>query len=359
MTGENMVYEDLLHLTDREIQMMLREVDTKDLALAMVGTSEALNDRYFSNVSERVGNMLRDEMAALGEQSESDIVSVQSRILQTVLQLRSAGEVSWPKEERAKSKRELSEAYLATKEKTKTQLAEKSYLDMSFEEITETVVGIANVARYEGVLEMENLADTASDDILLAGMRLVIDGSDPELIQAFLGTRINFLIQHVDTLHCMIFEGIIAMHGGDSPRIVDRKMKVFYVAPYLEREFYRDASVEVLKSKLQELSVWDARCEDVADVITDMSVIATQDNKQALEQIVPLVADPFLAQGLRLMIDDTDFEVIQDLLETRLEYWKKELEVKCHMVVEGMLMTQAGNNPRIIEEKVRCYYDFV
>ena len=253
----------------------------------------------------------------------------------------------------------MGEGYFAAKEQTKKRLAEKLYLDMSFEEITETIVGIANVARYQGVLEMESLADTASDDVLRAAMRLVIDGTEPEFIQDFLGTRIEFFMQHVDTLHRMMLEGIMAIQSGDNPRIVCRKVKVFYVAPYSERETYEHVSVEHLKTRFQKLSVWDARFEDVAEAITDMSIVATQESKQALEHVVPFVNDPFFAQGLRLMIDDTEPKVILDLLDTRLKYWMKLLEVKCQMVMEGMLMTQAGNNPRIIEQKVRSYYDFV
>lgn len=360
MAQDDLTYEDLVHLTDREIQFMLREVDTVDLALAMTGTSEALNNRYFANVSERVGNMLKDEMASLGEPEKSAVADVQEKIVQTILQLRDAGVVLWPKEpEDSKPKGKLSDVYLEAKEDTKRRLAEKPYLDMSLQEITAVVVGVANVARAEGVLEMENLADTASDDILLTAMRLVIDGTEPELIQAFLGTRIDFFVRHFDTLRTMMFEGISAMHSGDHPRIVSRKMKVFYVAPYQERESYTDVSVEDIISRLEALSVWDAQCEDVAEAITDMSIIASQESKRALEPVVSIVADPFLAQGLRLMIDDTEFSVIQDILGNRLEYGKKQIEMKSKMVVDGMLLTQGGNNPRIIEQKVRSYYDFV
>jgi flagellar motor switch protein FliG len=97
---ENMadiVYENIVQLTDEEIQMLLREVDTKDLALVMLGSGEDINGRYFSNVSDRVANMLREEMTRLGTPSSDDVVAVQSQIVGTLNQLRAAQVVRWPK----------------------------------------------------------------------------------------------------------------------------------------------------------------------------------------------------------------------------------------------------------------------
>ena len=44
-------FDDIARLTDREIQLILREVDTKDLAVALKGAQPEMQDRIFSNVS--------------------------------------------------------------------------------------------------------------------------------------------------------------------------------------------------------------------------------------------------------------------------------------------------------------------
>ena len=88
------VFDDIAGLTDREIQMLLREVDTKDLAIALKGGSEELRERLFGNMSERVANMLREEMAFTGPIRMSDVEDVQLRIVQTVRQLEDAGQVT-------------------------------------------------------------------------------------------------------------------------------------------------------------------------------------------------------------------------------------------------------------------------
>ena len=88
------VFDDIANLTDREIQMILREVDTKDLAIALKGGSEELQDRIFGNVSERVGTMIKEEMQFSGPVRTSDVEEVQLRVVQTVRQLEEAGQVT-------------------------------------------------------------------------------------------------------------------------------------------------------------------------------------------------------------------------------------------------------------------------
>ena len=70
------VFDDIAKLTDREIQMILREVDSKDLAVALKGGSEELQARIFGNVSERVGTMLKEEMEFSGPVRMSDVEDV-------------------------------------------------------------------------------------------------------------------------------------------------------------------------------------------------------------------------------------------------------------------------------------------
>ena len=87
-------FDDIANLTDREIQMLLREVDTKDLGIALKGASEELRDRILGNVSERVSAMIREEMEFSGPVRMSDVEDVQLRVVQTVRQLEEAGQVT-------------------------------------------------------------------------------------------------------------------------------------------------------------------------------------------------------------------------------------------------------------------------
>ena len=88
------VFDDIANLTDREIQLILREIDSKDLSTALKGATDEMKDRIFTNVSERVGTMMKEEMDFSGPVRMSDVEEVQLRIVQTVRQLEEAGQVT-------------------------------------------------------------------------------------------------------------------------------------------------------------------------------------------------------------------------------------------------------------------------
>tara|TARA_Y100000588_G_scaffold80004_1_gene83762 strand:+ start:3274 stop:4287 length:1014 start_codon:yes stop_codon:yes gene_type:complete len=88
------VFDDIAQLTDREIQMILREVDSHDLAIALKGSNDELKERVFANVSDRVGQMMKEEMDFTGSIRLSDVEEVQLRVVQTVRQLEEAGQVT-------------------------------------------------------------------------------------------------------------------------------------------------------------------------------------------------------------------------------------------------------------------------
>jgi flagellar motor switch protein FliG len=87
-------FDDIANLTDREIQLILREVDSKDLAVALRGAGVEMQNRIFANVSDRVGQMMKEEMDFSGPVRMSDVEEVQIRVVQTVRQLEEAGQIS-------------------------------------------------------------------------------------------------------------------------------------------------------------------------------------------------------------------------------------------------------------------------
>jgi len=68
--------------------MILRQVDTRDLSIALLGAGNDVRDRIFPNVSERVGSMIKEEMAHHRSAKVRDIVDVQLRIMHVVQWLR-------------------------------------------------------------------------------------------------------------------------------------------------------------------------------------------------------------------------------------------------------------------------------
>ena len=87
-------FDDLDQLNDREIQSLLREVDETDLAIALKGAGQAVQDKMLGNMSARVRDFVNKEMQGMGEIADSEIREVQGRIIQKTIQLQLQGQIS-------------------------------------------------------------------------------------------------------------------------------------------------------------------------------------------------------------------------------------------------------------------------
>jgi flagellar motor switch protein FliG len=85
------VFEDVVKLDDRSIQLVLREADQKDLALALRGVNDDVKERILSNMSERGATMLVEEMAYQPPQRRRVVEEAQGRIVAIVRKLEEAG----------------------------------------------------------------------------------------------------------------------------------------------------------------------------------------------------------------------------------------------------------------------------
>ena len=84
-------FEDIVKLDDRSIQLVLKEVDSKDLAVALRGVAKDVQERIFSNMSERGGEMLSEEIQYMPAQKRVVVEEAQSRIVAIVRRLEEAG----------------------------------------------------------------------------------------------------------------------------------------------------------------------------------------------------------------------------------------------------------------------------
>lgn len=87
------VFEDIVILDDRSIQRVLREVDTKELALALKGSNEEVRAKVFKNMSERMGKIVRDELDYMGPVRVRDVEEVQQKIVSIIRSLEERGEI--------------------------------------------------------------------------------------------------------------------------------------------------------------------------------------------------------------------------------------------------------------------------
>jgi flagellar motor switch protein FliG len=86
-------FEDLGKLDPGSIQTLLRHVEKDKLALAIKGATDALRDIFFSNMSERAGKILREDMEAMGPVRLKDVDEAQMRMVNVAKDLANKGEI--------------------------------------------------------------------------------------------------------------------------------------------------------------------------------------------------------------------------------------------------------------------------
>jgi flagellar motor switch protein FliG len=91
--GLMFVFEDLIHLDGRAMQRVLRDIEGKELALALKAASEELKQHILKNMSERAAAALQEEMEYLGPVKVKDVEAAHMRIIQAVRALEEAGEI--------------------------------------------------------------------------------------------------------------------------------------------------------------------------------------------------------------------------------------------------------------------------
>lgn len=91
------VFEDIIYLDDRTIQMILRDVDQKDLALALKGGTEEVQAKIFKNISERSGTIIKEEMEFAGPVRLREVETAQQTILDVIRKKEELGEIQLTK----------------------------------------------------------------------------------------------------------------------------------------------------------------------------------------------------------------------------------------------------------------------
>ncbi len=90
---EMFVFEDIMDVDDRGIQLVLREVQSESLIVALKGASEELREKIFKNMSQRAAEMLREDLEAKGPVKLSEVESEQKEILKVVRRLADEGQI--------------------------------------------------------------------------------------------------------------------------------------------------------------------------------------------------------------------------------------------------------------------------
>lgn len=93
IVDEMFLFENLLEIEDRGIQLLLKEVESESLIIALKGAPQELRDKFLGNMSQRAAEMLREDLELRGPVRVSQVETEQKAILQIVRRLADAGEL--------------------------------------------------------------------------------------------------------------------------------------------------------------------------------------------------------------------------------------------------------------------------
>ena len=93
MIEEMFLFENLLEIEDRGIQLLLKEIESESLIIALKGAPQELRDKFLKNMSVRAAEMLREDIDTRGPVRVSQVEAEQRSILLIVRRLADSGEI--------------------------------------------------------------------------------------------------------------------------------------------------------------------------------------------------------------------------------------------------------------------------
>lgn len=87
------VFEDIVQLDDRSVQLILRDVDSHDLALALKGAGDEVMSKIERNISKRAAQMLKEDIAYMGPVRLRDVEEAQQKIVSVIRTLEEQGQI--------------------------------------------------------------------------------------------------------------------------------------------------------------------------------------------------------------------------------------------------------------------------
>jgi flagellar motor switch protein FliG len=94
ITDEMFLFENLLDIEDQSIQLLLKEIDSDTLVIALKGAPQELRDKFLKNMSQRAAEMLREDIELRGPVRVSQVETEQKKILEVLKRLADSGQIT-------------------------------------------------------------------------------------------------------------------------------------------------------------------------------------------------------------------------------------------------------------------------
>ncbi|HJP31712.1 MAG: FliG C-terminal domain-containing protein [Candidatus Latescibacteria bacterium] len=337
-------FDALVHMTDRETQILMREVDQADLVRALVGAPEPVVERFLGNMSERVREFIGSEIEFVGDLPAAEIDDARTRLL---AQVRSLPEwITWPPD----ASDTPSSTSPPPPDDPRLDHIARPLLELSEEELAGTIRALADRARKLGILSLEACIRGLRGTLLTEGIRLTVDGTEPALVVDMLEIRAATILRNRTIRGHMAIEGWMAIQSGDNPAIVAQKLTTYFVEePVDEVAPRREPTADDLAAMLRQTPMHLMTLAQLVEFFRDMAFLARHRGVIALAPIVDLVGEPILSAAMAESVQANPggarlMEVMQPLLQEQ----RVALHRRHCLVIKGMAGIQAGKKPDVL-----------
>jgi hypothetical protein len=202
-------FSDSTRVNNMAIQRVLRQIDTGELAVALLGLSDEDRSIFLRNMSVRAVELLKNEIADLEAHPKETFKESSGKTQKKLLSMLGKHlEMTRDDEERTPDK-------------------VPAINWKSEEELIETFAQLVRFVRRHGALSIESVISDDLPPLLKKGLELYVDGWDPSLIQSILEQLKETLITRYINKQNMILEGIGTLTGFDFPIVAEEKLRAF------------------------------------------------------------------------------------------------------------------------------------
>jgi tetratricopeptide (TPR) repeat protein/flagellar motor component MotA len=347
------MFEDIVKLNDKSVQTILKQVDSKDLVLALKGVNKNAKNKIFSNMSERAAIMIKEEMQDL-EQTTPKIEKSQWKVFSLIEYLKEAGELSF-----AYSNNYEISTYKGENGNAQTNSTmNKDEFIAAYLAFKNFVLEVAKKVRHDGLLSLEgyiNPEKARARDIFHYGLSFILDGTEPDDIEKILSNIIEQdCNEYSRRLKTIQMEALRCIQDKKSPKLMHFLINS-YTDLSIEYEKGNEAQnyEKVTFDNCEKITSRDglvAACLTFKDVSLDFAKKARREGILSLEDCLDMEKvnnRDILHYGLQLTVDGTEGSIIRKILTNIIEQDNDKYLRKFKVfLIEAILAIYAGTNPK-------------
>jgi flagellar motor component MotA len=215
---------------------------------------------------------------------------------------------------------------------------------------------MADLAWDHGVASLERLLPVEVSDFIDEGIRLAVDGFEPDLVMDLMETRAGTVVRNLRVRMDMIIEGMASIADVDHPRIVALKLDTWHSSLRTRGSGEAGGTVESVRQQLQQAPASSMSPEYLTALVVDLAWVAHRafysgaGGVGTLKQLIDAIDDEYLAHAVRLVADGLRADPLVDALRERRDAVLEPTAKRCRLLAVGLPAIQEGRHADSLDE---------